>query len=66
MKVCTQRSTTPTAPRLYDKYIINKGFELFGKLSQDELEEYYDLDYLDKICSSKTEGGGETPMFWVI
>jgi len=47
-------------------YIINKGFELFGKLSQDELEIYYSLDYLDKICTSKTEGGGETPIFWVI
>ena len=49
-----------------DNYIINKGFELFGQLSQDELEEYYILDYLDKICSSRTEGGGETPIFWVI
>ncbi len=49
-----------------DTYIINKGFELFGHLSQDELEEYYSLPYLDKICSSKTEGGGETPIFWVI
>ncbi|MFX0082919.1 MAG: hypothetical protein ACFE94_14300 [Candidatus Hodarchaeota archaeon] len=49
-----------------DTYIINKGFELFGKLSQDELETYYSLDYLDKICSSKIEEGGETPIFWVI
>ncbi|MFW9941570.1 MAG: hypothetical protein ACFFFT_11060 [Candidatus Thorarchaeota archaeon] len=49
-----------------DTYIINKGFELFGKLSQDELEEYYNLDYLNKICSSKTERGAETPIYWVI
>ena len=49
-----------------DTYIINKGFELFGKLSHEELETYYSLDYLDKICSSKTEGGWETPIFWVI
>ena len=49
-----------------ESYIINKGFELFGQLSHDELEEYYNLYYLDKICSSKTEGGAETPIFWVI
>lgn len=49
-----------------ESYIINKGFELFGQLSQDELEEYYTLNYLNKICSSKTEGGAETPIFWVI
>ena len=49
-----------------ESYIINKGFELFGQLSQDELEEYYSLNYLNKICSSKTEGGAETPIFWVI
>ncbi|MFX1375596.1 MAG: hypothetical protein ACFFA0_07275 [Promethearchaeota archaeon] len=49
-----------------DTYIINKGFELFGELSPEEIEEYYSLNYINKICSSKTEGGKETPIFWVI
>ncbi|MFX1427685.1 MAG: hypothetical protein ACFFBE_14615, partial [Promethearchaeota archaeon] len=49
-----------------DTYIINKGFELFGQLSHEELEEYYSLNYLNKICSSKTTEGEETPIFWVI
>jgi hypothetical protein len=49
-----------------DAYIVNRGFELFGKLSQEELEEYYSLAYLNKICSSKTDGGRETPIYWVI
>ena len=47
-------------------YIINKGFELFGQLTEEEEEIYYTLDYLNKICSSMTENGDETPIFWVI
>ena len=47
-------------------YIINKGFELFGQLTDEEEEIYYTLDYLNKICSSMTQNGEETPIFWVI
>jgi len=47
-------------------YIINKDFELFGQLTDEEEEIYYTLDYLNKICSSMTENGEETPTFWVI
>ena len=47
-------------------YIINKGFELFGQLTEEEQEIYYTLDYLNKICSSMAENGDETPTFWVI
>jgi len=49
-----------------DDYIINKGFDLFGRLSEDELEEYYSLDYLNKICVSSTKDGKELPLYWVI
>lgn len=49
-----------------DTYIINKGFDLFGQLSKEEEEEYYNLDYLNKVCSSKTKKGAESPIFWVI
>ncbi|MFX0141784.1 MAG: hypothetical protein ACFFDN_49560, partial [Candidatus Hodarchaeota archaeon] len=38
-------------------YVIGKGFELFGSLTPEETEEYYNLDYLNKICSSKPENG---------
>lgn len=47
-------------------YIIDRGFELFGRLTPEETEEYYNLDYLNKICSSKTEDGIEIPLYWVI
>ncbi len=48
------------------EYPINKGGDLFGQLSKEELEEYYNLDYLNKIFSSKTMKGVETPLYWVI
>lgn len=47
-------------------YIINKGFELFGQLTDEQEAIYYSLDYLNKICSSMTENGEETPTYWVI
>ncbi|MFX1314678.1 MAG: hypothetical protein ACFE9T_02350 [Promethearchaeota archaeon] len=49
-----------------DEYIINKGFELFGQLTKEQEEQYYSLDYLNKIYSSRTENGEETPIYWVI
>ena len=49
-----------------DDYIIDKGFELFGRLTPEQSEEYYNLVYLNKICSSKTEDNREIPLFWVI
>ncbi|MFX1409377.1 MAG: hypothetical protein ACFFA6_03430 [Promethearchaeota archaeon] len=49
-----------------DEYIINKGFELFGHLTKEQEEQYYSLDYLNKICSSRTKNGEETPIYWVI
>jgi hypothetical protein len=47
-------------------YIIGTGFDLFGQLTFEEIENYYSLDYLNKICSSKTENRKEIPLFWVI
>ncbi|MFW9827347.1 MAG: hypothetical protein ACFFEY_07150 [Candidatus Thorarchaeota archaeon] len=47
-------------------YIIGSGFNLFGQLTSEEIENYYSFEYLNKICSSKTENGNEIPLFWVI
>ncbi|MFX1470132.1 MAG: hypothetical protein ACFFB8_15885 [Promethearchaeota archaeon] len=49
-----------------DDYIINKGFELFGQLTNEELEQYYKLNYINKVCSAKSINGKETPLFWII
>jgi exonuclease III len=47
-------------------YIIDKGFELIGRLTPEETEQYYTLDYLNKICSSRSKTGIEVPLYWVI
>ncbi|MFX1463065.1 MAG: hypothetical protein ACFFBF_08425 [Promethearchaeota archaeon] len=49
-----------------DDYIINRGFELFGQLTDEELEQYYNLTYINKICSAKSINKKETPLFWII
>ncbi|MFX1391342.1 MAG: hypothetical protein ACFE9Z_14850 [Promethearchaeota archaeon] len=49
-----------------DYYLTLSGLELFGRLTSEEIELYYSLPYLNKICSSKTESGEEIPLYWVI
>jgi hypothetical protein len=49
-----------------DNYLLVSGFELFGKLTNEEIEMYYSLLYLNRICSSKSSNGKITPYYWVI
>lgn len=49
-----------------DHYLLLSDLELFGRLTSEEIEMYYNLSYLNKICSSKTENGNEIPLYWVI
>jgi hypothetical protein len=49
-----------------NEYVIDRGFELFGRLTPDEIEKYYTLDYLNKIYSSRSENGVDVPLYWVI
>jgi len=49
-----------------DNYLLVSGFELFGQLKDEEIEMYYSLDYLNRICVSKNEEGKSTPYYWVI
>ncbi|MHA1294366.1 MAG: hypothetical protein ACTSQJ_17110 [Promethearchaeota archaeon] len=51
---------------LDDFYFLNLGWETYGELSQKEMDQYYDMNYLDKTYSARTESGEETPYFWVI
>ena len=51
---------------LDDTYLSLKGWQSHGRLSEKELEEYYNLDYLNKICSTKSENGEVVPCYWVI
>ena len=49
-----------------DHFLLLSSLELFGYLTKEEMEMYYSLNYLNKICSSKTEQGDEIPLYWVI
>ena len=49
-----------------NNYLLVSGFELFGKLTNEEIEMYYSLPYLNRICVSKSENGESTPYYWVI
>jgi hypothetical protein len=51
---------------LDDNYMAFTGFDVFERLTEEEMEEYYSMDYLNKICSSKSENGIEFPYYWVI
>lgn len=52
--------------------IISEFFPLFGSLdmnaylTKEDYEAYYNLDYLNRIFSSKGEYGNDKPCYWVI
>jgi len=51
---------------LSDYYLLPSGSSLFGELSLDEIEQYYNLNYLNRIFSAKSENGESMPIYWVI
>ncbi len=51
---------------LSDYYLLPSGSSLFGELIPEEIEQYYNLNYLNRIFSAKSENGEEMPIYWVI
>ncbi len=51
---------------LSDYYLISSGSSLFGELTPKEIEQYYNLNYLNRIFSAKSENGEDMPIYWVI
>ncbi|MFX0032083.1 MAG: hypothetical protein ACFE9P_05395 [Candidatus Hermodarchaeota archaeon] len=51
---------------LDDNYLAFSGFEVYERLSAEELAQYYNLVYLNRVISSKSENGIEFPYYWVI
>ncbi|MBY9018904.1 MAG: hypothetical protein KGD66_08740 [Candidatus Lokiarchaeota archaeon] len=39
---------------------------IFSELSDEEVEAYYHLNYLNRIFSSKSYTGEDSPLYWVI
>ncbi|MFX1469891.1 MAG: hypothetical protein ACFFB8_14645, partial [Promethearchaeota archaeon] len=48
------------------EYYLPFNWQFFDKLSDEELEAYYYLDYLNRIFSAKGESFEEIPYYWVI
>ena len=51
---------------LDDQYYLNKEWETYGYVSAEEMEEYYELEYLNRIYSAKSPDGEENAYYWVI
>jgi len=51
---------------LDDNYLAFTGFEGYERLSAEEMAQYYNMVYLNKVISSKSENGIEFPYYWVI
>ncbi|MFX1233712.1 MAG: hypothetical protein ACFFBY_04045 [Promethearchaeota archaeon] len=51
---------------LDDNYLAFSGFDVYERLTAEEMEAYYNMNYLNKICSSKSESGIIFPYYWVI
>ena len=51
---------------LTDYYISFSGFESFEGLTEQQIQMYFNLSYLNRICSTKAEGHIDEPIYWVI
>ena len=51
---------------LDDNYLAFTGFDVYERLTPEEMAQYYSMDYLNKVVSSKSENGIEFPFYWVI
>jgi len=47
-------------------YLTTFQMEFFGELTDEQFENYYTLDYLNRIFSVKKENGESLPYYWVI
>ena len=47
-------------------YLLPSGSSLFGRLTNEQVAAYYNLNYLDRIFSVKLETGEDLPIYWVI
>lgn len=51
---------------LDNQYYLYAEWEVYGRLTNEQIEKYYSLSYLNKIYSSKNKFGKENPLYWVI
>jgi hypothetical protein len=47
-------------------YLTTTQIEFFGELTEEQIEMYYSLNYLNRIFAVKSENGDSIPFYWVI
>jgi hypothetical protein len=48
-----------------DQYYIDKEWDTYGYLDEEEMDEYYEAEYLNRIYSAKSEDGEDNAYYWV-
>jgi len=51
---------------LDNQYYLYAEWEVYGWLTNEQIEKYYSLSYLNKIYSAKNKFGKDNPLYWVI
>ncbi|MFX1587980.1 MAG: hypothetical protein ACFFC1_07480, partial [Promethearchaeota archaeon] len=51
---------------LDDNYLTLQQWTIYERLTPQEMEQYYNMTYLNKILISRSETGIEVPYYWVI
>jgi hypothetical protein len=51
---------------LDDNYLVFGTWDVFQRLTEEEMQSYYYMNYLNRIASCKSENGIEIPYYWVI
>jgi len=49
-----------------DQYYKNDEWDTYGYLDEEDKEEYYEAEYLNRIYSAKSESGEENSYYWVV
>ncbi|MFX1338414.1 MAG: DUF6056 family protein [Promethearchaeota archaeon] len=49
-----------------EQYFKHEGWETYGYLDKEDIQAYYDANYLNKIYSARSENGKENAYYWVI
>ena len=61
-----EEEETDVVITLDDQYYYNKDMDTYQYVDKEEQEEYYELEYLNRIYNAKSRDGTENPYYWVI
>ena len=65
LKVLKKNYGTDVFLILTDEFVSLSGWARFEGLTKKQIKEYYNLSYLNRICSTKNINGVDEPIYWV-